>query len=62
MVTIALESPTMSMSKSSFKLPSSKATMANSCIRAIELSDQYNLDTFLAIALELKMDEVTRLK
>ena len=31
-------------------------------IRAIELSHHYNLDMFFAIELELKPDEVTRLK
>ena len=31
-------------------------------IRAIKLLDHFDLDTFLTITLELKMDEVTRLK
>ena len=31
-------------------------------IRAIQLSDQFDLETFLTIAIELKMDEATRLK
>ena len=31
-------------------------------IRPIDLSNHFNLDTFLTIAMELKMDEVTRLK
>ena len=31
-------------------------------IRAIQMSDQFDLDTFLTIALELKLDEATRLK
>ena len=29
---------------------------------AIKASDQYDLDTFLTIVMELKLDEVTRLK
>ena len=31
-------------------------------IRAIELSDHFDLHMFLTITMELKMDEVTRLK
>ena len=31
-------------------------------IRAVELSDHFDLDTIFTIAFELKMNEVTRLK
>ena len=31
-------------------------------IRAIKLLDNFNSDTFLTISMELKMDEVTKLK
>ena len=36
--------------------------MCKQHIKAIELSDLYNLDTILTIAMEVKMGEVTRLK
>ena len=36
--------------------------VCNQHIRAIELSHHFNLETFLTIAIELKMDESTRLK
>ena len=31
-------------------------------IRAIQLSDHFDVETFMTIAIELKMDEATRLK
>ena len=72
-VTIALGLPTMSMPKASFKLnPIMKGNngrklrklyaVCKQHIRAIELSDYDNLDTFLTISMELKKDKVTRLK
>ena len=36
--------------------------MCKQHIKAIELSDLYDLDTIFTIAIELKMGEVTRLK
>ena len=36
--------------------------MCKQFIKAIELSDLYNLDTILTIAMEVKMGEVTRLR
>ena len=36
--------------------------MCKQHIRAIKLSDEFDLETFLTIAIELKLDEATRLK
>ena len=69
---IALELPIMNTSEASYKHPSRRGTYGKELrklydickqhIRAIELSEHSNLDMFLTIAMELKMDEVTRFK
>ena len=72
-VTISLELPIMSMSKASIlQAPVMKVNngrelrklhdVCKQHIMAVQLSDHFNLEMFLTIVMELKMDEVMRLK